>query len=118
MIMCHGDRDLLMFSYKERVVIEPHPTTKKFENFELSGKIYCKNCHWNWGVMGVYKNVPFPIIKIDEFVIVSPSGGREKYKKWKEVPLDVKPIGSEDLAEMRTVDGEKDSETELWREIS
>jgi hypothetical protein len=58
-----------IFRYKDYIIIRPHPAPKKFENFELTGKIYCKHCHWEWGVMGVYKKVPFPIIKISSFVI-------------------------------------------------
>ena len=95
-----------LFRYKEHVVIEPHPAPKKFENFELSGKIYCKKCHWCWGVMGVYKKVPFPIIDIDSFVVVNPYNAREKYRRWKEVPYDVKPICPDDLAKMRPADND------------
>ena len=47
-------------AYEERIKIRPHPAPKKFVNFELTGKIYCKHCHWDWGVMAMYKKVPFP----------------------------------------------------------
>jgi len=97
-----------LFRYKERVVIEPHPEPKKYENFELSGKIYCKVCHWNWGVMGVYKKVPFPIINIECFVVVNPLNMRDKYKRWKEVPFDVDAICPDDLVKMKPADDESD----------
>jgi len=104
-----------LFSYKERVVIEPHPAPKKFENFELSGKIYCIKCHWEWGVMGVYKKVPFPIINIANFVVVNANGGRNTYRRWKDVPFDVEPISPDDLVTMRPADDE-DQDAALWRE--
>jgi len=89
--------------YKERVVIEPHPAPKKFENFELTGKIYCIKCHWEWGVMGVYKKVPFPFINIAKFVVVNPNNVRNKYKRWKDVVglFEVNPITPNDLEKMR-----------------
>jgi len=105
------------FRYKERVVIEPHPEPKKFENFELSGKIFCRVCHWNWGVMGVYKKVPFPIINIEGFVVINPDRRRDKYKRWKEVPFDVEPIRPDDLVKMRPADDDNDNDegSEFWQ---
>jgi len=116
----------ILSRYKERVVIEPHPESKKFENFELSGKILCTVCRWNWGVIGVYKKVPFPIININNFVVVKPNNMREKYKRWKEVPFSVKPISADDLGKMRPADdndvsdnhhdgSDDDDESILWQ---
>lgn len=104
-----------LFRYRERIVIEPHPEPKKYENFELSGKIYCRRCHWNWGVMGVYKKVPFPIINIERFVVVSPYETRDKYKRWKEVPFHVEPICPDDLQIMRPAEDE-DDDSDLWQQ--
>jgi len=97
------------FRYRDRIVIEPHPEPKKYENYELTGKIFCKRCHWNWGVMGVYKKVPFPIINIERFVVVTPNEMREKYRRWKEVPFHVEPISPDDLGKMRPA-GENDDD--------
>lgn len=106
---------MFLCSYRERVVIEPHPVPKKYENFELSGKIYCKECHWNWGVMGVYKKVPFPIINIEFFIVVDPNMMTNKYKRWKEVPFDVEPICPDDLASMGPEVKDEDEESLFWQ---
>ena len=97
---------LFLFSFKDRVVIEPHPAPKKYENFELSGMIYCKICHWNWGVMGVHKKVPLPKCNIAKLVVVNPYNSREKYSRWKEVPFDVQPMLPSDLSNI-----DKDEDT-------
>jgi hypothetical protein len=90
--------------YKDHVVIRPHPTPMKHENFEMTGKIYCKKCHWDWGVMGVYKKVSFPIIKIGSFIVINPNDQRTVYKKWKDVPFAVEPISPADLTTMMVDD--------------
>ena len=56
--------------------------------------------------MGVYKKIPFPIINIANFVVVNPNNVRNNYKRWKEVPFEVKPISPNDLEKMRPVDDE------------
>lgn len=62
--------------------------------------------------MGVYKKVPFPIINIGCFVVISPAGTKNKYKRWKEVPFNVEPICPDDLVKMRPAD----EETAFWQE--
>jgi len=100
-----------LFRFKDRVVIRPHPEPKKYENFELSGMIYCKECNLNWGVMGVYKTVPFPKFNIAKFVVVSPDNNqRSKYSRWKEVPFDVQPIDPKDFTD------DDDDDEDFWHE--
>ena len=79
--------------------IRPHPTPKEFKNVELTGKVYCKKCSWEWGVMGVYKKVAFPIIQIKSFVIEC-NGVLDLYKTWKDYPFEVKPLSPNDLTKM------------------
>jgi hypothetical protein len=98
------------FRYKDHIIIRPHPAPKKFENFELTGKIYCKKCHWEWGVMGVYKKVPFPIIKISSFVILIDGRPQQLCKKWKEAPFTVSPLVPDDLSKMLNSDEDRPAE--------
>jgi len=62
--------------------------------------LYCKQCNWNWGVMGVYKKVPLPKCNIAKLVVVNPNNMREKYSRWKDVPFDVQPMLPKDLTKM------------------
>jgi hypothetical protein len=101
-----------IFRYKDYIKIRPHPAPKKFENFELTGKIYCKHCHWEWGVMGVYKKVSFPIIKISSFVIDIVGKPQQLCKKWKEVPFKVSPLSPSDLAKMLDSDEDEGDRVE------
>jgi len=75
--------------------------------------------------MGVYKKVPFPIINIERFVVVTPNEMREKYRRWKEVPFHVEPISPDDLGEMRPADEHDDDsddddaeQSAFWQENS
>lgn len=86
--------------YKSRIIIRPHPAPKKFENFELTGKIYCKRCHTDWGIMGVYKKVSFPVVKVCSFIVINEFDQRKVYKRWKEVPFNVNTLSPDDLTEM------------------
>ena len=65
--------------------------------------------------MGVYKKIPFPFINIANFVVVNPNNVRNNYKRWKEVPFEVKPICPNDLEKMRPVDDDSgDEESVFW----
>lgn len=86
--------------YKTRIIIRPHPAPKKFENFELTGKIFCKRCHTDWGIMGVYKKVSFPVVKVCSFIVINEDDQRRVYKRWKEVPFTVNNLTPDDLQEM------------------
>ncbi|ESO08894.1 hypothetical protein HELRODRAFT_74403 [Helobdella robusta] len=52
-------------SMKDRVIIKPYPQTENISpTFERSGKIYCKECNSDWGIMASYNGVSFPVIKV------------------------------------------------------
>lgn len=52
-------------SVRDRIEIRPHPKSKELsKNFATTGKIYCSKCKLDWGIMAIYKNVPFPVIKV------------------------------------------------------
>lgn len=87
--------------YHKRIKIRPHPAPKTFENFELTGKIFCKRCHADWGIMGVYKKVSLPVVKVCSLIIIrEEDGDRKVYKRWKEVPFQVQALTPDDLQKM------------------
>ena len=92
-------------TYKERIIIRPHPAPKHYENFELTGKIYCNKCNQDWGIQALYKKVPFPVMKITSFVFEDErTKMKTTYKRWKEVPFEVPTLTVEDLTSMANQD--------------
>lgn len=104
--------------YRKRIKIRPHPAPKTFENFELTGKIFCKECHADWGIMGVYKKVSFPVVKVCSLIVIRQDGERKVYKRWKEVPFRVQTLTPDDLQKMmdhhknELADGEQDTSSD------
>ncbi len=80
--------------------IVPHPKPKKFEKFELTGKVLCKKCGLEWGVMGVHKKISFPILKLQQFICFYGDQYRERFKCWKDVPFTISQLGTDDLSAM------------------
>lgn len=86
-------------SVRDRIEIRPHPKSKELsKNFATTGKIYCSKCKLDWGIMAIYKNVPFPVIKVSSFVVKSGSS-QTSYKQWKQVPFSVATLTLDDLRE-------------------
>ena len=82
---------------KERVIIEPMPRPEKFGEWEHRYKIYCKECKFYWGVQALYRTIKFSVIKIENFVVNTPHGDKQRYKKWKECPFFIERLSVEDL---------------------
>ncbi|XP_072105821.1 ATP-dependent RNA helicase DHX58 [Mobula birostris] len=61
---------------------------RKFEDWELGGRIACRQCGQNWGMQMIYKKVPIPSLSIKNFVVELPSG-RRPFKQWKSVPCQI-----------------------------
>lgn len=58
--------------------------------FNMTGKISCKNCKLEWGVMALYRKAPVPVIKISSFILQDQAENRMKCKKWKDCPFQVR----------------------------
>ena len=43
----------------KRVHVEPHPNPIRVDFYIKQGKIFCKECRYDWGIKAVYKNVGF-----------------------------------------------------------
>ena len=93
-------RVILDEHYRDRIVIEPHPKPVRHEKYESTGKIFCTRCHSEWGIMAVYKKVPFPVIRIHNFVVYDARQKRTLYKHWKDVMFPVADLTPDDLLKM------------------
>ena len=81
----------------KRVHVEPHPNPIRVDFYIKQGKIFCKECRYDWGIKAVYKNVGFPVLKISSFVLVDSRDRRDTCKKWKNAPFAVTSITPDDL---------------------
>lgn len=81
--------------------IREHPNPKKIDDIEMNKKIYCKNCHEDWGVTALIHNVEWLCIKISSFVLEFPHNNRARkiFKKWKDLPFDIKEATTEEILE-------------------
>ncbi|ESN97093.1 hypothetical protein HELRODRAFT_114400 [Helobdella robusta] len=87
---------------KERITIKPHPRplaiTPVYKKF---GKVHCKKCDFDWGIMASYKGVPFPILKICSFIVRNKETREQaNVKKWKDVQFALAALTDEDLSAM------------------
>lgn len=66
------------------------------ETIQFVGKLICKECGGNLGVICIHRTVEFPVLKIENFLIVDTNGRQDTCKKWKSVPFHVAPLTSDD----------------------
>lgn len=82
------------------VDVEPHPRPVPFgEDFNKIGKLFCKDCHEDWGIQAIYRGVKLQVIKISALAVVNPDGERGIFKKWKQVPFGVGALNYPDELE-------------------
>jgi len=74
-----------------KVDILDHPNPKTIDDIVMNKKIYCKECHADWGVTALISGVEWMCIKICSFVLVfpDPNPRRRMFKKWKELPFNI-----------------------------
>jgi ATP-dependent RNA helicase DDX58 len=87
-------------NYESRVILQPHPKPKKFDNWEMRAKILCKNCRKDLGTKAIFNGVPYCVLKISSFIIIGPYGERHVCKKWKDVPFEVDELSPADMQSM------------------
>nr|KAG5691893.1 hypothetical protein BaRGS_033256 [Batillaria attramentaria] len=57
--------------FRDRSIEKPHPKPGLYGvELEKKGKLHCKNCGADWGIIVRYRDTKFPVIKIDSFVVV------------------------------------------------
>lgn len=66
-------------------------------DIDIFGKLVCKSCGGNLGVICKYKMLEFPVPKIDNFLIVDINGRQDTCKKWKTAPFYVESLLNDDL---------------------
>ena len=71
-------------------------------NMEKTASLVCKNCSRAWGSLNTYTPTgrEFPLLKLENFVLVNATTERviKKKLKWSEVPFCVDDISDEELA--------------------
>ena len=87
-----------------------YPKAAKHGDFDTRGKLNCRKCDKDWGVVAHYNNVLFPVLKLTNFVMEDDNGQRKCYKKWKDVPFHVEELSAEDIQRLH----EEDIELIQW----
>ena len=90
--------------------IKKHPRPKKIDDIDMKKKIFCKNCHEDWGVIALICNMEWMCIKVSSFVLEFPEKDRPRkmYKKWKDLPFAIKEasLAEAELLQRGTDNGE------------
>jgi len=81
----------------ERVKLVKGPSQTMETQDQINGKMICQECGGNLGVICIYKNLEFPVLKIENFLIVDRNGRQNTSKKWNKVPFVVQELTITDL---------------------
>ncbi|XP_033103796.1 probable ATP-dependent RNA helicase DDX58 isoform X5 [Anneissia japonica] len=83
--------------YQSKIRKEKHPKPKSIgDDTYKDGKIFCRKCGSDWGIMVTIKKMSFAVIKIVSFVLENTDGKRKVCRKWKEAPFKVEPFNMVD----------------------
>ncbi len=86
--------------FNSRIVKEPHPNPKAYDEFCKTHKVFCGKCKFDWGIVAIYKKIPVPVTKVSSFVLVDQNNKRTTCKKWKDVPFVVQELSPDDLQQL------------------
>ncbi|CAH1791869.1 unnamed protein product, partial [Owenia fusiformis] len=89
-----NEKSYVVVSKDIRQKIEERPHKRQgqaWDGIQKKAKIHHKGrCGFDWGIMATYMGSDLPMIKIEQFVVVSPSGEeRKRSRKWIDVPFQV-----------------------------
>ncbi|XP_070791608.1 antiviral innate immune response receptor RIG-I [Pituophis catenifer annectens] len=86
--------------FKTRYTTGPHKKAHSYGNFEKKAKMYCLNCHHDWGIIVKYKTfADMPIIKIESFSVQDVVSNKQFYfRKWKDVDFAMKDFDVEEIS--------------------
>lgn len=95
--------------------MENHPKPKIIDDIVMNKKIYCKQCHEDWGVTALITGVEWMCIKICSFVLEfpEPNPHRRIYKKWKGLPFGIKEATFDELLQQTRDGAQVDFDLEL-----
>lgn len=87
-------------NFKTRYITEPHKAAHSYGNFEKKAKMYCINCHHDWGIIVKYKTFDkIPVIKIESFSVQDVVSNKQLYfRKWKDVDFAMKDFDTEEMS--------------------
>ncbi|KAL5021809.1 hypothetical protein ScPMuIL_000964 [Solemya velum] len=87
------------FENRIKVVIYPRP--QYFDTqYEVKGKIHCKNCGSAYGTLAVHRKIDFYVIKVANFIISDSNDRKMTCKKWKQSPFSVTDLTNDDFKRM------------------
>ncbi|XP_071947222.1 antiviral innate immune response receptor RIG-I-like [Antedon mediterranea] len=77
-----------------KILTQKHPKPKVIgDDIYKNGKVACKKCNHDWGVIVTISSMNFAVIKIVSFVLEKCADRKRKtVKKWKESPFKVEPL--------------------------
>ncbi|XP_077989177.1 ATP-dependent RNA helicase DHX58-like isoform X2 [Glandiceps talaboti] len=80
--------------FLDRIKTLPHDRPIQIDDlFHKTGKVHCKKCMYDWGIIGKRMDSYYPILKIRSFVLERSGGHRDKpYRRWKDAPFTVEPF--------------------------
>ncbi|KAM3846620.1 antiviral innate immune response receptor RIG-I isoform 2-T2 [Vipera latastei] len=87
-------------NFKTRYTTGPHKKAHSYGNFEKKAKMYCINCHHDWGIIVKYKTFDkIPIIKIESFSVQDVVSNEQlHFRKWKDVDFAMKDFNTEEMS--------------------
>ncbi|XP_046542778.1 probable ATP-dependent RNA helicase DHX58 isoform X2 [Haliotis rubra] len=106
---CAHSKDLRVINDNQHVVIDREfegrievrqfgEPKKPFDGITMTGRMQCKVCRREWGVMFLYQQVSFHSLGIKHFIVVDEETNQPKYyKKWFELPYTIRNISTEDF---------------------
>ena len=67
------------------------------ETIQTVGKLICMECGFDLGGLIIHKNLEFPVLKIEKYLIVDMNERQDTCKKWKQAPFEPPPLSTADF---------------------
>ena len=101
-IVQDSHRIVIDTTFKNRSTLRPHPKPVyrgADGEFATTGKLFCGKCDSEWGIQALYKSIPFPVLKLANFVVVNVrrQSERDTYKQWKDCPFQGKNFSMDEI---------------------
>ncbi|PVD29709.1 hypothetical protein C0Q70_08965 [Pomacea canaliculata] len=104
--------DIRTVEKAHHVIIDPEFSDRRTEKYQpkhikisgdmcQQGKLHCKECGLDWGIVAQHSGTTFPVIKIDSFTVVDEVGRRDAPKKWRNTNFPVEELSLEELLQYR-----------------
>ncbi|XP_070543813.1 antiviral innate immune response receptor RIG-I-like [Ptychodera flava] len=79
-------------AFLDRIKTQPHAKPKQIDDlFYKEGKVFCKECMHDWGIMVKRKGSHYPMLKIRSFILER-GGSRSIYRNWRDAPFVAEPL--------------------------